>query len=130
MIFIIVPGQISGTSDYGIAPDVFPLTILWLITGLSVMLFASRLVKRARLDRTAIMSARTWGFVAAASVFLCASFLGIQFLGFRIGGALVLATPMIVMGELRHFRRMALICVLTPLGIFYLFWNIFHIPLP
>ena len=130
-IFAIVPDQISGDSDYGIAPDVFPLTLLWLMTILSACLVISRLVKWSTLKTQTIMSQTDWVFVIGSTVFMVLSYVLIEQLGFRWGGPIVLGILLLITNELRESKlRSVLVAFITPAALFYLFWNVFRIPLP
>lgn len=130
-IFVIVPDQIGDSSDIGIAPDVYPLTLLWLIVGLAVLLAVSRWIRRASLDDRVSMLSADWKFIAGSGVYLLAAFGAIDLLGFRLGGPLVLAVPVLAMENWRaHRLRSLLICALVPLALYYVFWNVFRVPLP
>ena len=130
-IFVIVPDQISDSSDIGIAPDVYPLTLLWLIVGLALLLSVGRWVQRAALDDRACMLPADWKFIAGATVYLVGAFEAIDLLGLRVGGAVALAVLMLTMGDWpAHKLRVVLISILAPLAIYYVFWNVFRVPLP
>ena len=129
-ILVIVPAQISGSSAYGIAPDVFPLTLLWLLVGLSLLLALLPLAGRG-VPQPSPMQRGDWLFLAGAAAFLAGAYAAVALLGMRIGGALILAGLMGLMGEWRHHKlRVALLSLLTPLILYSLFWNVFRIPLP
>lgn len=130
-IFVIVPDQISDSSDVGIAPDVYPLTLLWLVAGLSLVLAVGRLVRRRSLEDRVCMLPADWKFIVAASVFLAGAFVLIDALGMRLGGPLVIAALMVAMGDWpAHRLRVVLVSVLAPLALYYIFWKVFYVPLP
>ena len=132
-IFVVVPDQISGTSDFGIAPDVFPLTMIWATTIFAALLGLQRLLRRTDKDAAdddAPMSSYDWCFIGAAAVFLVLAFLAITYLGFIAGSILTVGACMIVMGGLRHWRRVVLVSAIAPVALYLIFWNLFRVPLP
>ena len=118
-IFVIIPDQISGSSDYGIAPDVFPLTLIWIFTILCIILFLNRLWSKKKNKETQSIKANIgWGFISLASLFLISSFVLFKYLGFIYGGIYTVAVVMLVMGEYRHKIRLILVTILAP-GLIY-----------
>ena len=131
MIFIIAPRQISGTSDYGIAPDVFPLTLLWLLVILSASLGVHRLAKWSSLKYEPILSRADWLFIFGSVVYFSIAYLAIAKFGFRVAGPLLLLALLFLTGALPGKKiQSVLVAVSTPLILYYLFWKIFRIPLP
>ncbi len=129
-IFIIIPNQISGTSAYGIAPDVFPLTLIWIFTIFCILLCVNRLLsKKPTQDADSKVYIR-WRFIGLVSLFLTTSFLLITYLGFIIGGIYTIAVVMLVMGEYRHKLRLILVTILAPVFISLIFRHLFIIILP
>lgn len=129
-IFFVVPAQISGTSDIGIAPDVFPLTMVGAATLFAALLVVRRLVFDRAEDGAAPLSREDGLFIVGAALFLAAGYAAIVTLGFMIGGALVLALVMAAMGEWRHPVRLVLVALVAPGAIDLLFWRLFYVPLP
>ena len=131
MIFVIAPWQISGTSDYGIAPDVYPLTLLWLLVIFSCMLGVHRLLKWATLKFEPILSRADWIFILGSIIYLAIAWLAIAKLGFRLAGPAMLIVLLFLTGVLpaKKIKGIA-VAVVTPLILYYLFWNVFRIPLP
>jgi hypothetical protein len=131
LIFFIVPQQISGSSDYGIAPDVFPLTLLWLFTILSALLAVHRATKWATLEQESILTFANWQFILGAGVFLVAVYFAIDTLGLRWSGPFILATMLFVTGVLTRWPvRSVVLAVLVPQILYHLFWDLFRVPLP
>ena len=129
-IFIIIPNQISGTSAYGIAPDVFPLTLIWIFTIFCILLVVNRLLsKKPKEDADSKVYIR-WRFIGLVSLFLITSFLSITYLGFIVGGIYTVAVVMLVMGEYRHKLRLILVTILAPVLISLTFRHLFIIILP
>lgn len=129
-IFIIIPYQISGTSDYGIAPDVFPLTLIWIFTILCVILCLNRLLSKKPTKEADSKGVIRWRFISLASLFLLTSFLLIKYLGFVYGGIYTVAVIMLVMGEYRHKIRLISVTILAPMFIYLVFRYLFIILLP
>ena len=130
-IFAIVPHQISGHSDYGIAPNVYPLTLLWLFSVLSLALGIHRLFKWTTLKAEPILTRADWVFVIGSTVFLIIAFIGITTLGFRWSGPVLLLIMLALIGVWpKRAIPGILVAVITPLFLYYVFWNVFRIPLP
>ena len=133
-IFVIVPDQISGTSTVGIAPDVFPLTLAWATTLFAAALVLTRLLQpwsEARSDADpSPISRPDWFFIAGATLFLAAAYLAITWLGFIVGGVVVLVLLMLLMGERAHWRRLVLVAAAAPACLYFIFWSLFRVPLP
>lgn len=129
-IFVIIPDQISGSSDYGIAPDVFPLTLIWIFTLFAVFLFGNRLLSAKPAQGDDLIVDIEWGFIGLISLYLLSSFLAIKFLGFIFGGIYTVGVLMLVMGEYRHKLRLISVTLLAPVFIFLIFRYLFIILLP
>jgi len=130
-IFVLVPDQISGKSDYGIAPDVYPLTLLWLFTLLCGVLGTHRLLKWAHMKYEPILTRADWLFIVGSIIYLIIAYIAINSIGFRWGGSLLLLILLWIMGVLtQKYVKSILVAGITPLVLYYLFWNIFRIPLP
>lgn len=129
-IFVIVPREVGGTAPIGIAPDVFPLTLLWIIVGLAVLLSVSRLVGRPSESDGPPLELHNLMFIAVAAIALAAGFVAITTLGFLVGGAAMVAFTMLVMGARRHPVRLVLAAVLAPAAIYLVFKHVFTVFLP
>ena len=133
-IFLVVPNQISGTSAFGIAPDVFPLTLIWATTLFAALLVANRLLRpwsqsQADADPSPIIRP-DWFFIVGATLFLAAGFVAITYLGFIVGGGLMLAFLMLLMGDRLRWRRLVLVVAIAPACLYFVFWSLFKVPLP
>lgn len=129
-IFVIVPREVGSTSPIGIAPDVFPLTLLWIIVGLSALLAVSRLPMRLGADDAPPLALHNLVYIGIAAVALAAGFIAITTLGFLVGGAAIVALTMLVMGARRYPLRLALVSVLGPTAIYLVFKHVFTVFLP
>lgn len=129
-IFVIVPQEVGSTSPIGIAPDVFPLTMLWIITGLSVLLVVSRLVMRQGASDGPPLELHNLAYIGVAAIALAAGFIAITTLGFLVGGAAIVAFTMLVMGARRYPLRLVLVSVLGPAAIYLVFKHVFTVFLP
>ena len=129
-IFVIIPNQISGSSDYGIAPDVFPLTLMWSLMVFAALLLGHRLwsAKPDQGDEPTVHI--EWGFIGLVTLFLITSFLLIKYIGFVFGGIYTVGVLMLVMGEYRHKLRLILVALLAPGLIMLTFRHVFVILLP
>ena len=129
-VFVIIPDQISGSSVYGIAPDVFPLTLIWTLIVFALLLLGNRLLSaRPAQDDDSIADIK-WGFIGLASLYLISSFLMIKYLGFIPGGIYTVGVLMLAMGEYHHKLRLILVSLLAPVLIMLTFRYIFIIILP
>lgn len=129
-IFVIVPREIGGSAHIGIAPDVFPLTLLWMLTALSVLLFALRLADRRSAAEGPPLELHNFAYIGVTSIVLAAGFIAIATLGFLAGGAAIVAFTMLAMGGRRHAVRVALVSVLAPTAIYLVFKHLFTVFLP
>jgi hypothetical protein len=129
-IFVIVPREVGSTSPIGIAPDVFPLTLLWTITALSVLLVVLRLVTRPSRSDGPPLELHNIVFIGVAAIALAAGFIAIATLGFLAGGAAIVAFTMLVMGARRYPLRVVLVAALAPTAIFLVFKHVFTVFLP
>ena len=130
-IFVIAPEQISGDSDYGIAPDVYPLTVLWIFTLLSAALCIHRLIKWSVMTSEPILTRADWVFVVGAALYMVVAYLAIEHLGFRWAGMGLLLILFFIMGVLpKYYIKAAIVAGISPLLLYYLFWDVFRIPLP
>ena len=130
-LFAIIPAQVGGAAGQaGVAPDVFPLSLMWLLTGLAVLLWASRLVRRGAEDGPTPLRMENFVYVCAASITLAGSFFAITYLGFIAGSALTVAFVMFAMGSRRHPVRLVAVSLLAPTAIYAFFRYLFTVFLP
>lgn len=129
-IFVIIPNQISSTSAYGIGPDVFPLTLIWMFTIFCAILCAHRLLSKKPIKDADVKVDIQWHFIGLATVYLISCYLLVTYLGFVYGAIYTVAVPMLVMGEFRHKLRLVLTAILAPVLISLTFRYIFIILLP
>ena len=130
-VFVIIPHEITVSESYGLNPQVFPLTIMWLGTAVALLLVVVRLREpKSTDDEPAPMAAKNWLFIAPMSAFLAASYFAFERLGFLIAAPATVALLMIAMGEWRHPARLVLVSALIPLAVYYAFDRLFFIQLP
>ena len=131
-LFAIIPAQIgSDAGTAGVAPDVFPLTLMSLFTGVAALLAVSRLARGYKADdELPPPTVHNFAFIIAASVVLLGSFLAITYLGFIVGGALKVAVAMLAMDGKRHLVRLVAVSIIAPLVVFAVFRYVFIVLLP
>jgi uncharacterized membrane protein len=132
-LFAIIPAQVgSDAGDSGVAPDLFPLTLMWLLTGLAVLLWATRLARRGKKqeDEPTPLETQNFFFIVAASLALLGSYLAITFLGFIIGSVLTVALWMLAMDGRRYPVRLIVASLLAPVVIWAFFRHLFTVLLP
>lgn len=135
-IYVIIPAQISGHSDYGLAPDFFPRLLAWFFVALSVALAGHRMFQ-AWASRPATESdepplyVHDWLFIAGFAAFMAALYAIVSFAGFIVGGAIGIAVVSSLMGDLRkHPVRLAAIALIVPVVVYYAFKEFFFVFLP
>jgi hypothetical protein len=131
-IYFIVPLQIdSGGEDYGLEPKFFPVALLWLITGLSVLLVVTRLVVPADPPGSAVpLQAKNWLFVGGMSIFFALAFVAISFVGFIPAAAVIIAILMIAVGGRRHWIEIIIVSLIAPIVIDLALSHLFKVQLP
>ena len=130
-IFVIIPDQISSTpSEFGIAPDVFPLTLIWMFTFFCALMVVGRIFSKKPLTDENRKPDIRWGFIIIVSLFLISSFLLVTYFGFIVGGIYTVAVVMLAMGEYRHKLRLIITAVVAPIAITWIFRHVFIILLP
>ena len=131
MIFLIVPMQIDSGGDYGLDPKFFPVSLLWLIVGMALLLIATRLPWQAGpIDEPPTLDRHNWMFIGAASLFLLFGFVAIDTVGFMPAAALMIAVLMYAMGVRRHWIKLIGIAVAAPAIIYWLLRQLFSVQLP
>jgi len=131
-LFAIIPAQVGGDAGTaGIAPDVFPRTLMWLFTGVSLLLVVSRLASAgATTGDLPPPTLHNFAYIGAASVLLLGSFLAITYLGFIVGGTLTVAVTMLAIEGRRHIVRLIAVSILAPVSVFAVFRYLFTVLLP
>jgi len=130
-LFAIIPAQIGSDAGHaGVAPDVFPLTLMWLMTGLAALLCVTRLARRGGRDEAAPFRAENFFYIASASAVLAGSFFAIARLGFIAGSALTVAVTMLAMDGRRYPIRFVAVSLLAPLAVYGFFRYLFTVLLP
>jgi len=131
-LFAIIPAQVgSDAGTAGIAPDVFPRTLMWLFTGVSLLLVVSRLASAgATTDDLSPPTLHNFAYIGAVSVLLLGSFLAITYLGFIVGGAITVAVTMLAIEGRRHIVRLIAVSILAPVAVFAVFRYLFTVLLP
>jgi Tripartite tricarboxylate transporter TctB family len=132
MIFVIVPAQISSSSEYGLDPKFFPVSVLWLIVIMGVLLVATRLVTQPDTEESEpVLGLRNWLFIGGFSVFLVLVFLAINTLGYVLAGVLTVALLMVALDlRSRKWAQLVGVSILAPLVIYYALYHIFSVQLP
>lgn len=130
-LFVIIPAQVGGEAGHaGVAPDLFPLTLMALVTGLAALLWISRLARRHADDEPAPLRSENFFFIVAASAALAASFLAVTYLGFIAGSIATVAFAALVMDGRRHPVRLAVVSLAAPVAIWAVFRHLFTVLLP
>lgn len=132
MIFIIVPIQISSSGEYGIDPKFFPVTLLWLVVVMGVLLVLTRLpTPPDPPDIEPLLDKHNWLFIGAATAFLVAAFVAIQTFGFLTAGAIMTALLVYALGGRgRSWIELVAIAVIAPTAIYYTLYHLFSVRLP
>jgi putative tricarboxylic transport membrane protein len=132
MIFIIVPVQITSSSDYGLDPKFFPVAVLWLAVVMGVLLVATRISAPPDPDDSPpVLELRNWLFIGSFSIFLFLVFVAIKTLGYVAAGFLMVALMMIALDlRKRNWLQLAGVSILAPLIIYYTLYHLFSVQLP
>ncbi len=132
MIFIIVPAQISSSSEYGLDPKFFPVAVLWLLVIMGVLLVATCLGKQPDTEESEpILGPRNWLFISGFSVFLVFVFIAINTLGYVLAGILTVALLMVALDlRSRKWAQLVGVSILAPLIIYFALYHIFSVQLP
>ena len=135
-LVLVIPAEISGHSDYGLAPDFFPRLLIGLFILLAALLVLHRMLARRRVaeereSQEAPMKRADWIFITGTSVFFIFVYFVMTYLGFIVAGIFTIAAVATVMGSLRSNPfRLALISLIAPIVIFYAFKELFFVFLP
>lgn len=132
MIFVVVPYQIRSSSELGLDPKFFPVTLLWLLLAMGVLLVATRIGAPADLeDAEPVIGPRNWLYIVCAAAFFAVTFVAINFLGFLAAGMLMIATLMAILGLRQlHWLELIGVSVGAPFFIYYALYKIFSVQLP
>ena len=99
---------------------------------MSALLVLSRIrQERDPPDSEPVLDRWNWLFITCATVFIVASFIAINWLGFMIAGALMIAAMMVIF-ELRDlkWREIVGVSLIAPFVIYYLLYHLFSVQLP
>ncbi|POF28308.1 tripartite tricarboxylate transporter TctB family protein [Roseibium marinum] len=136
-LWLIIPVQISGHSDYGLAPDFFPRLLMWFFVLLAAALAGSRLLEVRRgaaasgAQETSPMEPADWLFIGAAAAVLAIAYLLMEYAGFIWAGVFTVFCGGLAMGNLRkHPVRLALMCLAAPVLVYMVFRHLFLVFLP
>lgn len=131
-VFVIIPREISGHSDYGLAPDFFPRILIWLFIFLAALLAAHRLLRAGTHseDGDAPMSRLDWLYIAGVSVFLVPGYVAMDRFGFIAAGIPMVALITIAMGGHHNRLRTVLVAIGAPVLIYLAFEHLFSVYLP
>jgi hypothetical protein len=132
MIFVIVPYQIKSSSDFGLDPKFFPVSLLWLICAMGTLLVATRIYAPPDPpDDEPALGAQNWIFIGGVTAFFLTTFIAINYLGFLLAGTLMIAFVMFVLGLRRlQWLELAGVSIGAPLFIYYSLYQIFSVQLP
>jgi putative tricarboxylic transport membrane protein len=132
MIFIIVPNQISASSEYGLDPKFFPVAVIWLLIFMGVLLVVTRLGTQPDAEGSEpVLGLRNWLFIGAFSLFLVLVFLAINTLGYVLAGILMVALLMVALDiRNRNWAQLIGVSILAPFAIYYALYHIFSVQLP
>lgn len=131
-IYVIVPLQIDSGGDYGLDPSFFPVTTLWLIVLMAVVLVGHRLLVVKDSDISpAPLDGTNWLFISAAAVLLAVTYYSIITIGFIATSIVLIAILMIAIGARReNWLAFAIVPIAAPLAIYFLLDRIFVVQLP
>ena len=132
MIFVIVPIQISSSSEYGLDPKFFPEALLWLVVAMGALLVATRLpLPPDPPDREPVLDRHNWLFIGAFAAFLVLGYLAITRIGFIAAGIAMTAALMFALGgRRRNWIELIGVSIVAPVAIHYALYHIFSIQLP
>jgi len=129
-VFVIIPLQTTAGERYGLPPAFFPTCSMAAATAFSLLLLLRSLVQsRGDAVLPASLTSRSWLHIGSVSalLFLCLGV--IKYLGFIVGGILMVASFMIYMRE-RRLVTISLVSIITPTSIYFILWNFLRILLP
>jgi hypothetical protein len=129
-LFVIIPLQTTEGEKYGLPPAFFPTCSMVVLTVLSALLLLKGLFSSNKdSDTPAPLGSKSWLTIGSLSALLFLSLAAIKYLGFIIGGILMVASFMIYMRE-RRLITISLVSLITPLVIYIVLWKFLRILLP
>ncbi len=131
-IFVIVPVQIDSGGDYGLDPSFFPVTTLWLVVIMAVVLIGHRLMlPNDSEDSPAPLDGMNWLFICAAAVLLAITYFGMITIGFIATSLILIALLMVATGARSgNWLALATVPIIAPLVIYFALGKIFIVQLP
>jgi len=132
MIFIIVPIEISSSSEYGLDPKFFPVALLWLVVAMGALLVLTRIpTPPDPLDIEPLFDKHNWIFIGAATVLVILIFVAIEKIGFIAAGIIATAFLMLMLsGRDRNWIEIVAVSVIAPVAIYYTLYHVFSVQLP
>jgi len=129
-IFVVIPLQTTAGERYGLSPAFLPICSMAALTAFSALLFLKSLLQpKEDPDTPAPLTPKSWLHIASVSALLFLSLGAIKYLGFIIGGTLLVATLMIYMRE-KRLVAISLVSIITPVFIYIVLWKFLRILLP
>lgn len=129
-IFVVIPLQTTPGEKYGLPPAFFPTCSMVAMTALSALLLLKALFKpKEYLDTQAPLNVRSWLHIGSLSALLFLCLAAIKYLGFIIGGILMVGSFMVYMRE-RKPVIISVVSLITPIFIYIVLWKFLRILLP
>ena len=128
--FVVLPAQTSATGGIGLAPRDLPSLAVLIVTGLSALLVVRSIL--AKLPRRASLWPASWHETLTMFVGFALAFAGIlafQFAGFILGGAVLIVSIMLFMGE-RSWVRLLLTPTVVVGGMYLFVTRLLHLTVP
>jgi len=129
-LFVVLPAQTSATGGIGLAPRDLPTLALLVVVGLSALLVVRTLL--ARLPLRASLWPASWHETLTMFVGFALAFAGVlafQFAGFVLGGAVLIVSIMLFMGE-RNWLRLLLTPTVVVGGMYLFVTRLLHVTVP
>lgn len=129
-LFVVLPAQTSATGGIGLAPRDLPALAVLVVIGLSALLVVQSLL--AKLPGRASLWPASWHETLTMLVgfaFALAGILAFQFAGFVPGGAVLMVSIMLFMGE-RNWLRLLLTPTLVVGGMYFSVTRLLHVTVP
>jgi hypothetical protein len=131
-IYVIVPVQIDSGGDYGLDPSFFPVTTLWLVVIMAIVLIGHRLLIVKDFDSSsAPLDGMNWLFIGCAALLLAITYYGMITIGFIATSLILIAVLMIAIGARRqNWLALVITPIVAPLVIYFALGKIFIVQLP
>jgi len=129
-LFVVLPAQTSSTGGIGLAPRDLPALATLAVIGLSALLVVRSLL--AKLPRGVSLWPASWHESLTMLVGFGLAFAGIlafQFAGFILGGAVLIVSIMLFMGE-RNWVRLLLTPTVVVGGMYLFVTQLLHVNVP